>query len=68
MYNRKPLPRVRGKYAERLENINRYAEKVADELADLYPDVDIIDIEFQFEASLRFALTMKRNGESAEEV
>lgn len=61
MYNRKPLPRKNGKYSthdvkDKLNGIDEYAQNVAHELITMYPDVDIIDIEYIFTGKLGFRM------------
>ena len=59
MYVREPIPRINGKYEYRLEGIDEYAKEVAKELVNMYPKVDIIDIQYQFEANLKHHFSME---------
>ena len=64
---RKPFERTNnGKYVHELEGIEEYAFKVAEELCEMYPDVDIIDIEYIFAKKFGFAMTMANLRENAE--
>lgn len=57
---RKPFERsITGQYLTELEDMNKIASKVAKELCEKYPDVDIIDIEFLFERAFTHAMTME---------
>lgn len=58
MYNRKPIPRNKGRYEYYLEGIDDYAKKIAEELATMYSNTDIMDIERQFK--LKFGFYMAR--------
>lgn len=67
-YNRKPLERNKGRFKDRLPGLEEYAKKVANELVNMYPDVDIMDIERQFESSWRFAMAREMAVATIEEV
>ena len=64
---RKPFERTNnGKYVHELEGINEYADKVARELCSMYPNVDVIDIDYIFMKNFSFAMTMVNLRENAE--
>lgn len=57
---RKPFERtIAGQYKTKLEGMDKFAENVAKELCEKYPDVDLIDIEFMFEKTFAFAMAME---------
>ena len=65
---RKPLSRNKGKYAHELEGMDEYAEKVAKELCAMYPNVDILDIDYIFAKSFGFAMSMAHLRENEEKL
>lgn len=67
MYNRHPLPRVNGKYIG-LDGLDDYAEKVAHELVNMYPDIDTVDIQFLFEAKFGYHMAVENMCASAETI
>ena len=66
---RKPFERTNnGQYVHKLEDIDEYAFKVAEELCGMYPDVDIIDIEYKFSKKLGYKMMRQLSRESAEKL
>ena len=57
-YNRKPIKRERGQYTEIPEGLYEFAEKVANELCEKFPDIDILDLETVFTDKFRLTLRM----------
>ena len=60
---RRPLERKNGKYVHDLSGLEQYADIVAEELADMFPEVDLIDIEFLFRKKLGLAFIKQNNYE-----
>ena len=63
---RKPLERNNGKFKHDLDGLEQYTEIIVDELAAMFPDVDLIDIEYLFTRKLAHKFTMKLLKENAE--
>ena len=63
---RKPLERNKGKFKHDLDGIEHYAEIVVNELSEMFPDTDLIDIEYIFSRKLTSKFTMKLLEENAE--
>lgn len=63
---RKTIERVNGRFAKKLEGIGDFAEKVAKELCERYPDVDFFDIKYSFDTAFNFAMSMEILRYSAE--
>ena len=64
---REPLKRTpQGKYVSYPDGIEKYSEIVADELCSMFPDVDIIDLDYIFHKQLSFRLMRNLAKESAE--
>ena len=51
---RKPLERESGRYKQRLTKLELIAKNTVENVCNEYPDIDIIDLEFNFENSLKF--------------
>lgn len=66
-YNRKPIPRINGRYQYELEGMNAYAEKVARELVDMYPNIDVMDIQSRFISNFNFEMSREIARASIEE-
>ena len=65
---RKPAPRTKGgKYVERIEGIENAAFKAVNDLCEMNPEVDIIDIHYQFMLRLNFEFSRRIAKESVEE-
>ena len=67
---RKPMERTaRGQFRNGLKGLDEYADKVAKELCEKYPDVDIIDIEILFMKRFEFSMAreMIKYGSSIKE-
>ena len=56
---RKTIERVNGRFVKRLEGISDFAEKVAKELCEKYPDVDFFDIKYSFDTAFNHAMSME---------
>ena len=64
---RKPAPRTKdGKYINRIDGRDEIAIKAIDELCSLNPEVDIIDIHFQFLSALNYHFSRRIAIESKE--
>lgn len=62
---RQPMQREKGRYIKRLD-VENIAVKVVEELCDLYPEVDIIDIRVQFMGELAFQFARRLAVETIE--
>ena len=62
---RQPLERKNGKFHD-LDGLGHYAEIVVDELSEMFPDTDLVDIEYLFSHQLVAKFTMKLLEENAE--
>lgn len=51
---RKPLEREFGRYTKSLDKLELIARNTVENVCNEYPDIDIIDLEFIFEKSLKF--------------
>ena len=51
---RKPLEREFGRYTKCLDKLELIARNTVENVCNEYPDIDIIDLEFIFEKSLKF--------------
>ena len=60
---RKPLERKNGKYTHDLDGLEQYADIIAGELADMFPETDLIDIEYLFVKKLGFAFVKAKNAQ-----
>lgn len=57
---RRPIERTKkGQYVKHLEGMREFAEKVAKELCEKYPDVDFFDMRIMFENDFNFAMSME---------
>ena len=56
---RKPLEREFGRYTKSLDKLELIARDTVENVCKEYPDIDIIDLQFMFENSLRFMFAMK---------
>ena len=51
---RKPLEIEFGRYTKSLDKLELIARNTVENVCNEYPDIDIIDLEFIFEKSLKF--------------
>ena len=65
---RKPMERINGRYKDDLKGIDEFCEKVAVDLCEEYPDVDILDLENIFRRVFGFKLSLQLMKESAKVV
>lgn len=63
---RKPIERTSGKYVDRIIGSEEIAIKAIDELCSLNPEVDIIDIHYQFLSVLNYHFSRRIAIESKE--
>lgn len=56
---RKPLERENGRYKQYLNKLELIAKDTVENVCNEYPDIDIIDLQFLFENSLRFQFSKK---------
>lgn len=56
---REPLERKNGRFVHELSGLDDYAKEVAEKLCEMYPNTDVIDIEFLFQKQLSFEMSMK---------
>lgn len=63
---RKPLERENGRYTKSLDKLEIIANDTVEKVCKEYPGIDIIDLQFMFENSLRFMFAMKIVEESEE--
>ncbi len=64
---RKPLEREFGRYKQCLNKLELIAKNAVENVCNEYPDIDIIDLQFLFENSLRFQFSRKILEESEAE-
>ena len=56
---RKPLEREFGRYKKSLDKLELIAKNTVENVCQEYPDIDIIDLQFIFETSLRYQFAMR---------
>lgn len=63
---RKPLERENGRYKKSLDKLELIAKDTVEHVCKEYPDIDVIDLQFIFENSLRFEFAKKIVEESVD--
>ena len=63
---RKPLERELGRYKKSLDKLELIAKDTVENVCKEYPGIDVIDLQFIFENSLRFEFAKKIIEESVE--
>ena len=56
---RAPLERELGRYKKSLDKLEQIAKDTVEKVCKEYPDIDIIDLQFNFENILRFEFAKK---------
>ncbi len=66
MNKRQNLERIKGKFAYKLPGLDSFVAEVVNDLGDKYPDIDLIDIGWQFDVEFKHQLARRIARESAE--
>ncbi len=61
---RKTIERINGRMKKRPKDIDKFVERVVNELCDEYPDIDLFDLCYAFQAQFMFQLSLRMVKES----